>query len=157
MNKIAVSICIACLFFVTSSCFHTASSDMQKCKELISKEIKESKTSFIFVGTQWCRACKSTLEEQFLQNPLLQEDSIGAVVVYFSNESSYLDSLLLDVNYKGVFYRFDSYGGVDKLVANDLLKKTIPDFKNVNYMPIMLEIDSQGNYSQWHYISPSSL
>ena len=144
-----------CLSFVTSSCFHTLSSSEQECIDLLSKEIEHSKTSFIFIGAQWCRACKPSLEEQFLQNPLLQEDSIGVMVIYFSDKSHF-DKLLSEVNYKGSFYRFDSRGGLDKMVANNILKKIIPDFQKVNYMPIMLEIDSLGNYSHWSLRIPSS-
>jgi hypothetical protein len=43
-----------------------------------------------------------------------------------------------------------------EMVANNILKKIIPDFEKVNYMPIMLEIDSSGNYSHWRLGTPSS-
>jgi len=144
-----------CLSFGTSSCFHTSSSSEQECIDMMSKEIEHSKTSFIFIGAQWCRACKPSLEEQFLQNPLLQEDSIGVMVIYFSDKSHF-DKLLSEVNYKGSAYKFDSRSGLDKMVANNILKKIIPDFEKVNYMPIMLEIDSLGNYSHWSLRTPSS-
>ena len=35
-----------CLSFVTSSCFHTSSSNEQECIDMMSKEIEHSKTSF---------------------------------------------------------------------------------------------------------------
>lgn len=155
MNKIVKFFFLVCLSFVTSSCFHATSSEIQQCIDLMSKEMKHSKTSFIFVGAQWCKPCKSSLKEQFLQNPLLKEDSIGVMVIYFPDRS-YIDNLLSDANYKGSFYRFDSHGGLDKMVANALLKKIIPNYKDVNYMPIMLRIDSIGNYSHWKFVRPSS-
>ena len=154
MNKTVNFILIISLSFVTYSCFHATSSDVQQCIDLVSNEMKHSKTSFIFVGAQWCKPCKTMLKEQFLQNPLLQEDSIGAMIIYFSNES-YMDSLLLEANDQGSFHRFDSYSGLDKMVANALLKKIIPNYKDVNYMPIMLRIDSLGNYSHWNLVRSS--
>ena len=153
MNKKTVILFISLLSFLIVSCGERQSSDIQKCTDLMRKEIEKSKTSYIFIGAQWCSACKTSLQEQFLQNPRLKEDSIGVIIVYFSDKT-YANSLLKETQYNRCFFRFDSYSGLDKLLANDLLKKVIPDYKKVNYMPIMLEIDSLNNYSHWLLKTP---
>lgn len=99
---------------------------------------------------EWCQASSSNFLEIYSKKNIEKRVEQQSVVVFFSSKD-YFENIVKKSNYSGIAYRIDSKGGIiDKYYANILLKKIIASYKIVDYVPIMLMVDSTGNYSKWH-------
>lgn len=117
----------------------------------LSSTILQNDTTFIFIGMEWCQGSTHNFTKLFATKCHEAHWDGKAVAIFFSSEQFY-DDILKNAPYSGQSYRIDSHGGiVDRIYAHRLLKKIIPHYKKVNYVPVMIAVDADGNYRHWPY------
>jgi hypothetical protein len=103
----------------------------------------------IFVWTDWCSASKEMFS-QYAQ-PFLEQkpDSIGFISIFYGNEDTLMSALSTE-ECANVTYLFSSMGALDKIRVYYLFKSFLNGYKLMNYMPVSLLCDKEGNICNYN-------
>ena len=130
------------------SCSHIMSeyssgvSDLEQTK--IDSIITNNNRTIIYLWTEWCYGSRQHFMEDVV--PYLQQksDTIGFISIFYGSEEV-LDSILMKTQCDYPIFRIKSLGGLDKNRMYKLLNLFLKDYKQMNYVPVSLICDKNGN------------
>ncbi len=109
----------------------------------IKDTIENNEYTVIYFGAHWCGPCTYVFENNMSKIIDAAYDNLGYVTIFFDSENK-VESNENIMRYSPVI--LPSIGGLlDKNRANNILKESLQNYKDVNYMPIMILCDKEGN------------
>ena len=132
---------IILLLFTTYGCNSSAKNN--KLVEAISNTMEANDYTVIYIGAHWCGPCSTVFEDKMSKIIDSNYENIGCVTIFFDAVGKIKNNENI-MKYSPVI--LPSIGGiVDKMTANNILKEVFQDYESVNYMPIMILSDKEGN------------
>ena len=123
------------------SCGDNGSND--KLVNTIEELIENNEYTVIYFGAHWCGPCTWVFENKMTEILDADYDKLGCVTIFFDSGNKVEKNEDI-MKYSPVI--LSSIGGLlDKNRANNILKESLQDYEDVNYMPIMILCDKKGN------------
>lgn len=130
------------LLFLFFSCGNDSAKN-EKLVDSINNVIEDNEYTVIYFGAHWCGPCTWVFENKMTE--ILDADyyNLGCVTIFFDSGNKVRNNENI-MKYSPVI--LPSIGGLlDKNRANNILKESLQDYEDVNYMPIMILCDKKGN------------
>lgn len=141
------------MLLLLTSCGGNDSVKDAKLVEIMRKNIESNGYTVIYVGAHWCGPCSRVFENKMAPIIDANYDNVGCITIFFDAAGKIKNNEDI-MRYSPVI--LPSVGGiVDKVTANRILKNVFQNFKDVNYMPIMILCDHEGeiiNYIDGQYV-----
>lgn len=129
------------LLFV--SCAGNGSVKNDKLVSFIKDTIENNEYTVIYFGAHWCGPCSWVFENKMAEIIDANYDNISCITVFFDSGNKVRNNENI-MKYMPVILQ--SAGGLlDKIKANNILDNVLGNYENVNYMPIMILCDKEGN------------
>lgn len=123
------------------SCGDNGSND--KLVNTIEELIENNEYTVIYFGAHWCGPCTRVFENKMMEILDADYDKLGCITIFFDLGDKVRNNENI-MKYSPVI--LPSIGGLlDKNRANNILKESLQDYEDVNYMPIMIICDKKGN------------
>ena len=123
------------------SCGDNGSND--KLVNTIEELIENNEYTVIYFGAHWCGPCTRVFENKMMEILDADYDKLGCITIFFDSGNKVRNNENI-MKYSPVI--LPSIGGLlDKNRANNILKESLQDYEDVNYMPIMIICDKKGN------------
>ncbi len=123
------------------SCGDNGSND--KLVNTIEELIENNEYTVIYFGAHWCGPCTWVFENKITEIVDAGYDKLGYITIFFDSGNMIKNNENI-MKYSPVI--LPSRGGLfDKNSANNILRESIQDYEDVNYMPIMILCDKKGN------------
>lgn len=123
------------------SCGDNGSND--KLVNTIEELIENNEYTVIYFGAHWCGPCNRVFENKMSEIIDADFDKLGCITIFFDSGNKVRNNENI-MKYSPVI--MPSIGGLlDKNRANNILKESLQDYEDVNYMPIMILCDKKGN------------
>ena len=134
-----LTIFLLLLFF---SCVNDSAKN-EKLVDSINNVIEDNEYTVIYFGAHWCGPCTWVFENKMTEIFDTDYDNLGCVTIFFDSGNKVEKNEDI-MKYSPVI--LSSIGGLlDKNRANNILKESLQDYEDVNYMPIMILCDKKGN------------
>ena len=115
----------------------------EKLVDSINNVIEDNEYTVIYFGAHWCGPCTWVFENKMTEILDADYDNLGCVTIFFDSGDKVRNNENI-MKYSPVI--LPSIGGLlDKNRANNILKESLQDYEDVNYMPIMILCDKKGN------------
>ena len=115
----------------------------EKLVDSINNVIEDNEYTVIYFGAHWCGPCTWVFENKMTEILDTDYDNLGCVTIFFDSGNKVEKNEDI-MKYSPVI--LSSIGGLlDKNRANNILKESLQDYEDVNYMPIMILCDKKGN------------
>ena len=115
----------------------------EKLVDSINNVIEDNEYTVIYFGAHWCGPCTWVFENKMTEILDADYDNLGCVTIFFDSGNKVEKNEDI-MKYSPVI--LPSIGGLlDKNRANNILKESLQDYEDVNYMPIMILCDKKGN------------
>lgn len=115
--------------------------EMKDCSLEIENIISNSDITVIYAWTEWCQGGKNTYENYMQPFIDTLNSDICVVLLYAGNIDTTISINKENVN---IFY-LKSNGGTDKLKFNKIFNTVFRDYKKLDYVPISILCDREGN------------
>ena len=123
------------------SCGDNGSND--KLVNTIEELIENNEYTVIYFGAHWCGPCTQIFENKMTEILDADFDKLGCITIFFDSGNKVRNNENI-MKYSPII--LPSIGGLlDKNRANNILKESLQDYEDVNYMPIMILCDKKGN------------
>ena len=130
------------LLFLFFSCGNDSAKN-EKLVDSINNVIEDNEYTVIYFGAHWCGPCTWVFENKMTEILDADYDNLGCVTIFFDSGDKVRNNENI-MKYSPVI--LPSIGGLlDKNRANNILKESLQDYEDVNYMPIMILCDKKGN------------
>ena len=130
------------LLFLFFSCGNDSAKN-EKLVDSINNVIEDNEYTVIYFGAHWCGPCTWFFENKMMEILDADYDNLGCVPIFFDSGNKVEKNEDI-MKYSPVI--LPSIGGLlDKNRANNILKESLQDYEDVNYMPIMILCDKKGN------------
>ena len=134
-----LTIFLLLLFF---SCVNDSVNN-EKLVDSINNVIEDNEYTVIYFGAHWCGPCTWVFENKMTEILDADYDKLGCITIFFDSGNKVRNNENI-MKYSPVI--LPSIGGLlDKNRANNILKESLQDYEDVNYMPIMILCDKKGN------------
>lgn len=130
------------LLFLFFSCGNDSAKN-EKLVDSINNVIEDNEYTVIYFGAHWCGPCTWVFENKMTEILDADYDNLGCITIFFDSGNKVRNNENI-MKYSPVI--LPSIGGLlDKNRANNILKESLQDYEDVNYMPIMILCDKKGN------------
>lgn len=130
------------LLFLFFSCGNDSAKN-EKLVDSINNVIEDNEYTVIYFGAHWCGPCTWVFENKMTEILDADYDKLGCITIFFDSGNKVRNNENI-MKYSPVI--LPSIGGLlDKNRANNILKESLQDYEDVNYMPIMILCDKKGN------------
>lgn len=131
------------MLLLFASCGGNDSVKNAKLVETMRKAIVSNDYTVIYVGAHWCGPCSRVFENKMAPIIDTNYENVGCITIFFDSGNKVRNNENI-MKYSPVI--LPSIGGLlDKNRANNILKESLQDYEDVNYMPIMILCDKKGN------------
>lgn len=115
----------------------------EKLVDSINNVIEDNEYTVIYFGAHWCGPCTWVFENKMTEILDTDYDNLRCVTIFFDsgNKVEKNENIL---KYSPILLP-SLGGGLDKMRTNDILSDVFADYKNVNYMPVMILCDKEKN------------
>ena len=150
MRKLLLySVAILMAFFL-SSCTGKGSENLpQYDRQKVAEVISNHDTTILYFMTSWCQASQSDFENN-MKSRLGKASDTKAIVVICIGEVEQVSSLGNDNKNVFLFAHPSHQSLVDKMFINKECKKLLSSYKRVNYVPVGLVCNRNGEILDWN-------
>ena len=142
--KFVLANVIGILFFSVSSCGYITNDIGDFEQNKADSIIAHNNLTIIYLWAEWCYASRSHFTNDVAPYLLQKSDTIGFVSIFYGSKKE-LKKILTETECDYPTFRMRSISGFDKIRMYKLLNSFLKDYKIMNYVPVAVICDKQGN------------